>query len=222
MSIINSKNNKQEALGQMEIINEIKMAEIENRPADFSNKTLADFNVIVDKIKFGLNLENTKIMGSVFLGELVIIEGELNFRGAAVNGSIYLGRADIKKDLILENAQIKGAINLVGAKIGGNINARGLIAFGFLSLTKAEILGDVILENATIQSATYDDLMVRGDAFLGGVNVKGSLNLGKMKTSGVIDLDEINIGSNLVLTGTESQKGPIDTKTITLGGKKII
>ena len=51
---------------------------------------------------------------------------------------------------------------------------------------------------------------------------RSNLNLGKMKTSGTIDLEETNIGSNLVLTGTQSKKGVIDTKTIKLGGRKII
>jgi uncharacterized protein YjbI with pentapeptide repeats len=221
MDSFNNKNNNQGVLGQMEIINEIKAANKENRPADFSNKILSDFNVIIDKISFGLNLENVKIMGPVFLGEVVII-GDLNLRGSVINGSIYLGKADIKNNLIFENAQINGAINLVGAKIGGNINARGLITVGFLSLTKTEIFGDVILENAEIESANYEDLMVRGDAFFDTANVKGSLNLGKMKTEGMIDLEETNVGNNLVLTGTESKKGAIDTTTMKIGGKKII
>lgn len=221
MGIFNGKNNNHNVLGQMEIINEIKAADKENRIADLSNKTLADFNVIIDRIKFGLNLENTKIMGPVFLGEVVII-GDLNLKGAVVNGSLYLGKSDIKQNLILENAQINGAINLVGSRIGGNINAKGLIAVGFLSLAKTEIFGDVILENADIESAKYDDMLVRGDAFFGTANVKGNLNLVKMKTEGAIDLEETNIGSNLVLTGTESKKGSIDTTKVKLGGKKII
>lgn len=221
MVILNSKNNNQEVISQLEIINEINMAERENRPVDFSNKTLADFNLIINKIKFGLNLENAKILGPVFLGEVVII-GDLNLKGAVINGSLYLGKADIKKDLIFENTQINGAINLVGAKIGGNINARGLITAGFLSLTKTEIFGDVILENAEIASANYDDMMVRGDAFFDTANVGGNLNLGKMKTEGMIDLEEANIGSNLVLTGTKSNRDSIDTTKTRIGGKKII
>lgn len=221
MSIFNGKNNNSSVLGQMEIINEIKDAEKQNRPANFSNQTLSDFNVIIDELKFGLNLENAKIMGPVFLGE-VEINGNLNFKGAVINGSLYLGKADIKQNLILENAQINGAINLVGAKINGNIEAKGLITVGFLSLAKTEIAGDVILEGAEIESANYDDMLVRGDAFLGTANVKGSLNLGKMKTEGTIDLEETNVGNNLVLTGTESKKGAIDTTKAKIGGKKII
>jgi len=216
-----NKNGNGSILFQKDLLDEIKLAESENRIANFSGKTISDFSVIIEKIKFGLNLENAKIMGPVFLGEVVIL-GDLNMKGAIINGSLYLGKADIKEDLILENAQINGAINLVGAKIGGNIDAKGLITIGFLSLTKAEIAGDIILENAEIASAKYDDLMVRGDAFFGTAVVKGNLNLGKMKTEGTIDLEETEVGSNLVLTGAESKKGNIDTTTVKLGGKKII
>ena len=216
-----NKNCNGKVLSQKDLFDEIRLAESENRIADFSGKTICDFSVIIEKIKFGLNLENSKIMGPVFLGEVVIL-GDLNMKGAIINGSLYLGKADIKESLILENAQINGAINLVGAKIGGNIDAKGLITVGFLSLTKTEITGDVILENAEITSANYDDMMVRGDAFFGTAMVKGNLNLGKMKTEGTIDLDETEVGSNLVLTGTESKKGNIDTTTVKLGGKKII
>lgn len=216
-----NKNGNGNILSQKDVLSEIKLAEDENRPANFNNKTIADFSVIIEKIKFGLNLENSKIMGPVFLGEVVIL-GDLNMKGAIINGSLYLGKADIKEDLILEDSQINGAINLVGAKIGGNIDAKGLITVGFLSLAKTEIAGDVILENAEIESAKYDDMMIRGDAFFGTAVVKGNLNLVKMKTEGTIDLDETEVGSNLVLTGTESKKGGIDTTTVKLGGKKII
>ncbi len=218
---MDNSNKNGSVLGQKELMAELKAAEAENRIADLSNRTISDFSVLIEKIKFGLNLESAKILGPVFLGEVVIL-GNLNMKGTIINGSLYLGKADIKEDLILENAEINGAINLVGAKIGGNINARGLMTVGFLSLSKTEIAGDVILENAEIESAKYDDLMVRGDAFFGASVVKGNLNLGKMKTEGTIDLDETEVGSNLVLTGTESKKGNIDTTTVKLGGRKII
>jgi uncharacterized protein YjbI with pentapeptide repeats len=218
MDTLNGNGN---VLGQKELLSEIKLAESENRAPNFSNKTISDFSILVEKIKFGLNLTNAKIMGPVFLGEVVIL-GDLNMKGAIVNGSLYLGKADIKEDLIMENAQINGAINLVGARIGGNLDARGLITAGFISLSKTEIARDVILENAEISSANYDDMMVRGDAFLGAAIVKGNLNLGKMKTEGTIDLEETEVGSNLVLTGAESKKGAIDTTTVKIGGKKII
>lgn len=218
---MNIQNNKKRILGQMDIISEIKLAERENRPIDLSNSIISDISAITDKIKGGLNLENSEIKGSIFLGE-VIISGELNLRNTIINGSLYLGNCEIDDDLILENATIKGAINLVGAKIRGSVNAKNLTTMGFLSLSKTEIEGDVILENADIKSAQYEDLSVRGDLFLGTAIIKGSLNLGKMTSEGTIDMEDVGIGGNLVLTGVKSGKGDIDTTTIKLEGKKIV
>lgn len=217
---MNIQNNKK-ILSQMDIISEIKKAERQRRPVDLSNSIITDLSMITDRVKDGLNLENTEIKGSIFLGEVIIL-GELNLRGAIVNGSLYLGNSEIEDDLILENALVKGAINLVGAKIKGNVNARKLTTMGFLSLSKTEIGGDVILEDANIKSAQYEDLSVRGDLFLGTATIRGALNLGKMTSEGLIDMEDVNIGSNLVLTGTKSGKGEIDTTTMKLEGKKIV
>lgn len=218
---MNIQNNKKRILGQMDIISEIKLAERENRPIDLSNSVIIDLSMITDRVKSGLNLENSEVKGSIFLGE-VIISGELNLRNTIINGSLYLGNCEIDDDLILENATIKGAINLVGAKIRGSVNAKNLTTMGFLSLSKAEISRDVILENADIKSAQYEDLSVRGDLFLGTAIIKGSLNLGKMTSEGTIDMEDVGIGGNLVLTGVKSGKGDIDTTTIKLEGKKIV
>lgn len=216
---MDSQKNKK-TLGQMEVVEEINLAEKECRTVDLSNSIISDLSSL-DKIKYGLNLENSKILGSVFLGEIMIL-GDLNMKGIEIEGSLYLGNSEIKEDLILENALVKGAINLVGSKIGGNVNARGLKTIGFLSLSKTEILGDVILEDAKIESAKYEDLIVRGDLFLDTAVVKGSLNLGKMRTEGVVNLEEAQIGNNLVLTGAESKKGEINTATMKIDGRKII
>jgi len=217
---MNIQNNKK-ILSQMDIVSEIKNAERERRPINLSDSIITDLSMITDKVKEGLNLENTEIKGSIFLGEVIIL-GELNLRGAIVNGSLYLGNCEIDDDLILENALVKGAINLVGAKIKGNVNAKNLTTMGFLSLSKTEIGGDVILEDANIKSAQYEDLSVRGDLFLGTATIRGALNLGKMTSEGLIDMEDVNIGSNLVLTGAKSGKGEIDTTTMKLEGKKIV
>lgn len=215
------QNTNKKILNQMDIISEIKNAEKERRPVNLSNSVIADLSMITDKVKEGLILENTEVMDSIFLGEVIIL-GELNLRNAIVNGSVYLGNSEINDDLILENAFVKGAINLVGAKIKGNVNAKKITTMGFFSLSKAEIGGDVILEDANIKSAHYEDLSVRGDLFLGTAKIKGSLNLGKMTSEGLIDMEDVNIGNNLVLTGVKSGKGEIDTTTMKLEGKKII
>ncbi|MFA5228390.1 MAG: hypothetical protein WC446_01375 [Candidatus Paceibacterota bacterium] len=218
---MNIQNNKKQTLSQMDIISEVKNAEKERRPVNLSNSIIIDLSMITDRVKGGLNLENSEIKGSIFLGE-VIISGELNLRNVTVDGSLYLGNCEIGDDLILEGATIKGAINLVGAKIKGSVNAKNLTTMGFLSLSKTEINRDVILENANIKSAQYEDLTVGGDLFLGTAIIKGALNLGKIMSEGLIDMEDVSIGSNLVLTGAKSGKGEIDTTTVKLEGKKIV
>ena len=211
-------NNKKKVLGQVDIIREINSAEKEGREVNFSNCIISDLSVISDKIKEGLNLENSEIKSSVFLGEIIII-GDLNLKNSVIEGSLYLGNCTIKDDLLLENTIIKGAINLVGAEINGNINARNATVSGFLGLSKAKIGGDVILEDVKLKSSDYEELTIRGDLLLNDTIINGGLNLGRLLTEGLIDMENTIINDNLVLTGI---KGEVDMSTIKLGGKKIV
>ena len=211
-------NNKKKTLGQVDIIREINSAEREGREVNFSNCIISDLSVISDKIKGGLNLENSEIKSSVFLGEIIII-GDLNLKNSVIEGSLYLGNCTIKDDLLLENTIIKGAINLVGAEINGNINARNATVSGFLGLSKAKIGGDVILEDVKLKSSDYEELTIRGDLLLNDTIINGGLNLGRLLTEGLIDMENTIINDNLVLTGI---KGEVDMSTIKLGGKKIV
>ncbi|MDD5098305.1 MAG: hypothetical protein PHD31_01125 [Candidatus Pacebacteria bacterium] len=208
-------------IGQIEILEEIKRAEAEGRPADFSNKVISDFSISIERIKLGLNFENSKITGQLFLGE-IIINGDLNLKNTEVNGSIYLGKSDIKGNLILENSKINGAINLVGAKVSGNVMARDRVVNGFVSLTKAEVNGNAVFEAVKIDNANYEDLTVRGDLFFDTAIIKGSLNLSKIIVDGSVDLDDAEVEGDLVLTGAMSKKGEIDTTMAKIKGRKII
>jgi uncharacterized protein YjbI with pentapeptide repeats len=208
-------------IGQKEILDEIKKAELEERPANFSNKEITDFSVPLEKVKFGLNFENSKITGQLFLGE-VEINGDLNLANTEINGSIYLGKSNIKGNVVLEKSKINGAINLVGAKVLGNVMARELIVNGFVSLTKAEITGNAIFEATNIDNANYEDLTVRGDLFFDTAIIRGNLNLNKTSVDGLVDLDDVEIGGDLILTGATSKKGEIDTTMAKIKGRKII
>ncbi len=218
---MNVQSSKKRTLNQLDIISEIKLAEKERRAVDLSSAIISDLSLISDTVKEGLNLENSEIKGSVFLGEVVVL-GELNLKNSTINGSLYLGNSEIDGDLILENAIIKGSANLVGVEVKRNIYAKKLTTQGFLSLSKARIGGDVILEDADIKSAQYEDLSIRGDLFLDSAIIKGSLDLGKIKGEGIIDMENVKIGANLILTGAKSGKGEINVMSTKLEGKKII
>lgn len=206
--------------GHIQVVNEIKRAKEEERPADFSNKTVDDFSVLPDKIRFGLNLENALISNPLFIGKS-IIEGDVNLRNAKINGSLYLGKSEISGDLILENARISGTVNLIGIKVIKSVKAHGLVNTGFLSLSKAEIGKDVDLEGAEIKDVNYSNTVIRGDLILDSAVIKGSLNISKIRIGGMIDLDGISINKDLIITGAKA-RNKIDTSTAFIMGRKII
>ena len=218
MSADKIKNAK--CLGQLEVMDELKLARKEERPADFSHKAIGEFPLILDKVKFGLNLEGATILGPLFFGEIVI-EGDLILKDAVVNGPLHLAMSEVMGDFSLENASISGTVNMVGLEVGGSLRAEGMVNRGFLSLSKAVIDGSADFERVKIESAKYQDLTVRGDVFLDGARVKGSLNLSRASADGIIDLDSAVIGKDLVMSQTKSKKGKIETSGLEVGGRKI-
>lgn len=215
------KKSKEKCLGQMEIMAEIKLAKKEERPADFSNRNIADLSLVFDHFKYGLNLENAVIFGPVFLSE-ISVSGDLNLRGAKIKGSLYLARSEIKDDLILEDARIGGAVNLVGAKIGGSFLAGNLSNSGFLSLAKSEIKKDAILEKAEVRNADYGDMSVRGDLFLDSSSIGGKLSLDRISIDGRLDFEGAEIKGDLVISEAKIRKDQTDTTRAKIGGRKII
>jgi hypothetical protein len=108
--------------------------------------------------------------GVVFFAEEVdrrILEGERDFTGAAIEGALLLGGANINDDLSFERATIDGNVYLVGAVIKGNLN-----------LERATIRGDIYLTAATIEdSLNLREATIEGDLDLEGVTIGGELIL---------------------------------------------
>jgi len=213
--------NKKRVLGQIEIIREINASEKEGREVNLSNSIIPDLSAIYDKVKGGLNLENSEIKNSIFLSEITIY-GDLNLKNSIIEGSLYLGNCKIKGDLLFENAKIKGAANLVGSEINGNINAKNATIFGFLAINKAKIDGDILLEDVKIKKSQYEKLIIRGDLLLSNTMINGGLDLGRLSAEGIIDMENTTINNNLVLIDTKSNSKEIDISATKLEGKKII
>jgi hypothetical protein len=216
---LNEVVNKQ-ILTQEEIEQEMKETEEQGRPVDFSYKIIKAFFVLKDKIKYGITFENTIINGQFFLGEITI-EGDLVLRGAKVKGSVYLARIKVQGNLDLEGLVSDGAINLVGAEIGKDILAQKIKSGGFLSLAKTIVGGSIILDQAKIESTKtkFDQMTIRGDLILEGAKAKGSVNIKNAHIDGMLDLDEINVGSDLVLAGTVFKN--LEEVDMQVKGKKI-
>jgi hypothetical protein len=190
-------------LSQEEIEREIREAEEQGRMVDFSNKIIKAFFILKDRIRYGITFENSEIKGQFFLGE-IFIEGDLILKNAKVNGSVYLARIKVAGNLNLEELSSEGAINLVGAEIGKNVLAQKLKSKGFLSLAKTEIGGSIILDKARIENTVtkFDEMAIRGDLILEGAKTTGSIDITGAQIDGLLDLDEISVGSDLILAGT--------------------
>jgi hypothetical protein len=213
--VVNKKTITQEEIDQ-----EIKDAEAQNRMVDFSNVIITSFFILKDKIKHGITFENSEIKGQFFLGEITI-DGDLILKNTKVNGSIYLARIKVNGDINLESLYSEGAINLVGAEIGKNVLAKKLKTKGFLSLAKTEIGGSIILDKARIQNtkAQFDGMTISGDLILENAKTMGNVVIEDAEIEGLLDLDGISVGQDLILAGTKYKK--MEEGTMEVIGKKV-
>lgn len=216
---LNEVVNKQ-VLTQEEIEREMREAEEQGRMVDFSNKLIKSFFVLKDKVKHGITFENTVIDGQFFLGEITI-EGDLILRDTKVKGSVYLARLRVKGDLDIEGLVSNGAINLVGAEIGKDLRAQRIHSRGFLSLAKTTVGGSIILDKAKIENTTtqFDKMVIRGDLILEGAKANGGINIKDAQIDGMLDLDEVDVGTDLILVGTVFKN--IEDSDMHIKGKKI-
>ena len=207
-------------LSQEDIEKEIKEAEEQERIVDFSNRVIHSFFVLKDRIRNGITFENSEIKGQFFLGE-IYIEGDLILKNAKVNGSVYLARIKVSGNLNLEELRSEGAINLVGAEIGKNLLAQKIKSKGFLSLAKTEIGGSIILDKARIENTItkFDAMTIRGDLILEGSKTMGDVNIQDAQIDGLLDLDEISVGNDLILAGTKYKS--LEDAHMEIMGKRI-
>lgn len=192
---------------QDDIEREIRDAEAQGRMADFSNRIIKSFFILRDKIKYGITFENSEVKGQFFLGE-ILIDGDLILKNTKVNGSVYLAKIKVNGNLNLEELRSGGAINLVGAEIGKNLLAQKLKSQGFLSLAKTQIGGSIILDQVRIENTItkFDEMSIQGDLILEGSKTSGNVNIRDSKIDGLLDLDEISVGKDLILAGTVYKK----------------
>lgn len=209
---------EKEILSQQQIEEEIFNAQKQGKPADFSKKNLSAFSLFNEKINTSVIFDEARIEGQIFLGD-VYISGDLSFKNCLIKGSLYLANMKLDGNLILENAIIEGAVNLVGAQIQKDIMANNLQNQGFLSLAKANVKGSVFLEKVKTKRVLYNNFTVNGDLIMEGSKVGENLSLKDANIEGLLDLDEIAVGKDLILDkasykNTENENTDIKGKTI--------
>jgi len=205
-------------LSQQQTEEELRNAQRQERPADFSKKTLSSFSIFNEILNTSIIFDDAIIEGQVFLGD-VIVGGDLSLKNCLIKGSLYLANIKINGNLILENAKIKGAINLVGAHIQKDILGNNLENHGFLSLAKGKVKGGIFLENAKIKNVSYDNFTVNGDLIMDGSSIEETVDLKKINIDGLLDIDEIAVGKDLILEKAKFKY--TEAKNIDIKGKTI-
>ena len=195
------KNKEENILSQAEIEEELRLAEIDERPANFKGKVLANLILNGRTIETSLDLEAAIILNAISL-ESALIKGDLNLNYAVTKGVFYFGSGILQGNLNLENAKINGGVNLVGAKITGSLFLNGLNINGFLSLAKIQLKGNLESPNLKIMDSYHGGLIVKGDVYLREANIIGRVNLEKSFSEGSGDFLNAFIGKELNLKET--------------------
>jgi len=209
---------EKEVLSQQQIEEEIFNAQEQGRSVDFSKKRLSAFSLFNEKIRTSVIFDDARIEGQVFLGD-IFISGDISFKNCLIKGSLYLANMKIDGNLVLENAIIEGAVNLVGAEIQKDIVANNLQSQGFLSLAKANVKGSVFLEKVKTKRVLYNNFTVNGDLIMEGSKIGENVNLKEANIEGLLDLDQMAVGKDLILEkasfkNTEKENTDIKGKTI--------
>jgi cytoskeletal protein CcmA (bactofilin family) len=186
-----------QVLSKEDIESEIAQAALDRREADFSGKTLKFFSLPEKNFDYGINLENSLIIGNVFLAG-ASANGIINMAGAVIDGSFSFGRGKIIGDLIMEKAWIGQTVNMVGMNLTGSIKCNQMRVNGFISLDKAVVLGDVDFRQIEMRDYCQGDKKIKGDVFLKYTQINGSLDLSDATATGDIVLENALIRRNLI------------------------
>jgi len=164
----------QNILTSSAIEDEIRIAAIEERDIDFSDKTLPGLILEKKVLEQTLNLEGATVLSGISLEEAALKKG-IRAKGAKINGSFYMGSAQINGDINLTGASIKGGVNFIEAMVAGILCLDNLQLEGFLSLARAQFKKDVLLRNMNVLDSYQAGLIIKGDVYLREAVIAGNL-----------------------------------------------
>jgi hypothetical protein len=142
------------------------------------------------KKEAAFNADSAKIEGTVFFWGESVVEGEVVFVGATIEGDFACVGAKF-------STPGGAAISADRAKIGGNVRFDdGFQAEGKVSFLGAMIAGDLECDRAKFSNGKYDALSAEA------AKIEGSVTLRKrLKLQGLLNLENANVRHRLNLRG---------------------
>jgi hypothetical protein len=192
----------QKTISQKDIEEEIRIAESENRDADFSNQKIDYFNFSKKTINCNLLFRNSSFVGSLYLGKTKI-KGNLVLGGAMIKNTLYLAESEIKGNLMMSEITVNNSINMIRSKVSGSVLIENSSIHGFLSLGKTEIGGNLNMRHSKITNIENSSGTIKGDLHMQGAKIQKSVDMEWIYISGLADLQRITVLGSLNISNSK-------------------
>jgi hypothetical protein len=203
-------------LSSEEMFKELKLAEREKREADFSYKLLPEFSFQEREIQTGLNFEGSTIQGAAYFDKCTI-KGDLKLNNTLIYTTLYIANSTIQGEFEAKKAKIREVVNLIASNFKQNINLEEAEVKGFLGLNKINVTKNLNLKLITARDIKTHTGVIKGDIYLRGAKIEGSVILEEALFDGLGDFKETLIKGDLNLKNARFQEVLILTGTIIEG-----
>ncbi len=203
-------------LSSEEVLTELRKAEQEKRPADFSYKLLPEFSFSNKEISTNLIFKGSTVQGAAYFDNCKI-NGDLILENALIYSTLYIANSLIKGNFLASGIRAREVVNLVASSFEKNIVFDNADIKGFLGLNKVKLEGNLSVKNVSIINIRTKTGIIRGDIFLKDANVKGSVILEEMTAEGLANLENSFIGEDLNLKNSRVKENVLLTGTIIEG-----
>ncbi len=198
------------------MLKELRSAEQEKRPADFSYKLLPEFSFSDKEINTNLNFSNSTVQGAAYFDNCKI-GGDLILENALIYTTLYIANSQIKGNFLAKRLKVREVINLVATNFGKNVIFDEASIKGFLGLNKIKIEQNLKANNISVINIATKTGTISGDIFLKQAHIKGSVNLKEISAEGLANLEDSFIGEDLNLENSRVKENVLLSGTIIEG-----
>ncbi|MBU3918822.1 hypothetical protein KKC63_02880 [Patescibacteria group bacterium] len=199
-----------------EIEKELRKAEKEQRPADFSYKLIPEFSFSNKEISINLNFKGSTIQGAAYFDNCKI-NGDLILEDVLIYATLYVANSLIKGNFLASGIRVREVVNLVATSFGKNVIFDNASIKGFLGLNKVKLEENLSAKNVSIINISTKTGTIRGDIFLKQAHIKGSVIFEEITAEGLANLEDSFIGEDLNLQNSQIKENVLLTGTIIEG-----
>ncbi|MCD5396127.1 MAG: hypothetical protein LR000_00380 [Candidatus Pacebacteria bacterium] len=188
-----------------DILNEIRSAEREKRPADLTYKLLPEFSFFDKTIEASLDFEGSTIQGAIYFHNCKI-KGDLIFKNVLIYTTLYLDKNTIEGDFVGEGLKLREVFNCIASHFKKNLSLKNAQIRGFLGLNRIFVANDLILDGLIVKNLKSRTGIIKGDIYLENAKIMGNVLIRRAFFEGLGNFKNTEIRGNLNLSGTMFQE----------------